>query len=42
MAKAIALTRLHIAPLPVAAIARAMIVSGCGLALMLAGPVLPF
>ncbi|WP_258319795.1 hypothetical protein [Qipengyuania flava] len=42
MAKAIALARTHVAPLPVADIARALIVSGCGLALVLAGPVLPF
>ncbi|WP_282098587.1 hypothetical protein [Qipengyuania proteolytica] len=42
MAKAIALARTHVAPLPGMEIARALIVSGCGLALILAGPVLPF
>ena len=42
MAKAIALARTHVAPLPAVEIARALIVSGCGLALVLAGPVLPF
>ena len=41
MAKAIAFTRSHIAPLQMADCARAMIVSGCGLALLLAGPALP-
>ena len=42
MAHAIALARTHFAPFPVANIARAVIVSGCGLALALAGPILPF
>ena len=41
MAKAIALARTHVRPVPVAGIARAMIVSGCGLALVFAGPALP-
>ncbi|MEX0342529.1 MAG: hypothetical protein AB3N06_08075 [Erythrobacter sp.] len=42
MAKAVALARTHVAPLPVADLARALIVGSCGLALVLAGPVLPF
>ncbi|MEC7888675.1 MAG: hypothetical protein VX540_01455 [Pseudomonadota bacterium] len=42
MAHAIALARTHFAPFPVANIARAVIVRGCGLALALAGPILPF
>lgn len=42
MAKAIALARTHVPALPLAEIARAAIVSGCGLALVLAGPALPF
>ncbi len=42
MAKATALTRAHLTPHPVADIARTLIVCGCGLALALAGPVLPF
>lgn len=41
MAKAIALARTQIAPVPVAEIVRVLLVSGCGLALVLAGPVLP-
>ena len=42
MAKAIALARSHVPALPLAEIARAAIVSGCGFALVLAGPALPF
>ncbi|WP_282099895.1 hypothetical protein [Qipengyuania gelatinilytica] len=42
MAKAIALARTHVPALPLGEIARAAIVSGCGLALVLAGPALPF
>ena len=42
MAKAIALARTHVAPLPAVELARAAIVSGAALALILAGPVLPF
>ena len=42
MAKAIALARTHVPALPAGEIARALIVSGCGLALVLAGPALPF
>ena len=42
MAKAIALARTHVAPISATDMARALIVSGCGLALVLAGPVLPF
>ncbi|WP_279350937.1 hypothetical protein [Erythrobacter litoralis] len=41
MAKAVALARTHIAPLRMADYARAAIVSGCGIALALAGPILP-
>ena len=41
MAKAIALAR-TCSPVPAAEIVRAAIVSGCALALILAGPVLPF
>lgn len=39
MAKAIARTRTHAAQLQLAEIARIVIVSGCALALILAGPV---
>ena len=42
MARAIALARTQIAPLPALEIARALIVSGCGLALLLADRALPF
>ncbi len=42
MAKPVAIARSQTAPYSVADIARALIVSGCGLALVLAGPVLPF
>jgi hypothetical protein len=42
MDRAIALARTQLAPLPALEIARAMIVSGCGLALLLAGQALPF
>ena len=42
MAKAIALARAHVPSIPAAEMARALIVSFCGLALVLAGPVLPF
>ncbi len=41
MAKAIALARTHGVPSKVVEIARIVIVGGCGLALALAGPVLP-
>lgn len=42
MAKAIALTRTHLAPLPAIEILRMAIVTTCGFALVLAGPALPF
>jgi hypothetical protein len=42
MAKAIALARDVVPAFPSAEVARAMIVSGCALALILAGPALPF
>lgn len=42
MAKAIALARIHVPALPLGEAARAVMVSGCGLALILAGPALPF
>ncbi|MDG5747947.1 hypothetical protein P8Q88_07110 [Qipengyuania sp. XHP0207] len=42
MAKAVALARMHFAPRPAADLARKALVSGCGLALVLAGPVLSF
>ncbi|MFW2349702.1 hypothetical protein [Qipengyuania sp.] len=42
MAKAIALARSKSADNRIVDIARALIVGGCGLALVLAGPVLPF
>ncbi|WP_370190056.1 hypothetical protein [Qipengyuania sp.] len=42
MAKAIALARSKSADHRVAELARAVIVTGCALALILAGPVLPF
>ncbi|WP_282099770.1 hypothetical protein [Qipengyuania mesophila] len=42
MAKAIALARSKSANDRIVDIARALIVGGCGLALVLAGPVLPF
>ena len=42
MAKAIALARTHVAPISATELTRALIVSGCALALALAGPVLPF
>ena len=41
MAKAIALARSHVPALPLAEYARVAIVTGCGLALILAGPALP-
>ena len=41
MARAIALARTQFAPLPTLEIARALIVSSCGLALLLAGQALP-
>ena len=41
MAKAVALARTHIPALPLGEMARAAIVSGCGFALVLAGPFLP-
>lgn len=42
MARALAYARTQFAPLPALEIARALIVSGCGLALALAGRALPF
>ncbi|MFA6220011.1 MAG: hypothetical protein WC692_09580 [Erythrobacter sp.] len=42
MVQAIALARAYVAPRQLAGVARALIVSGCGLALVLAGPALPF
>jgi hypothetical protein len=42
MAKAIALARIHVAPLPAMDLARTLLVSGSGLALIFAGPALPF
>lgn len=42
MARAIALARTQLAPLPALEIARGLIVSGCALALVLAGQALPF
>lgn len=42
MAKAIALARIQATALPLGEMMRAAIVSGCGLALVLAGPALPF
>lgn len=42
MAKAIALVRSQRADNRIVDLARALIVGGCGLALVLAGPVLPF
>jgi hypothetical protein len=42
MAQAIALARTHAAPHQLADVARMLIVTGCGLALILAGPALPF
>ena len=41
MAKAIALAQKHVAAVPLSEIVRVMLVGGCGLALVLAGPVLP-
>ncbi|WP_267905501.1 hypothetical protein [Erythrobacter mangrovi] len=42
MTQAIARARIHVAQLQLADTARALIVCGCGLALVLAGPALPF
>ena len=42
MAKAFALARTHVPAVPLGEMMRAAIVSGCGLALVLAGPALPF
>ena len=42
MAKAIALARTHVPALPATELARIAIVSGCALALILAGPALPY
>ncbi len=42
MAKAIALARTHVAPLPLAETIRASIVGLCGFALVFAGPAYPF
>ena len=42
MAKAIALARTHVPSVPAADIARMVIVIGCALALILAGPALPY
>ena len=42
MAKAIALARTHVPSIPAAELVRMAVVSGCGIALALAGPALPF
>ncbi|EDL49660.1 hypothetical protein [Erythrobacter sp. SD-21] len=42
MAKAIALARTHAPALPLGETLRVVMVTGCGLALVLAGPALPF
>ncbi|WP_282098494.1 hypothetical protein [Qipengyuania vesicularis] len=42
MTKAIALARTHVPELPLGEWLRAGLVSGCGLALVLAGPFLPY
>ena len=42
MARAIAFAQTRIPPMPSAGIVRSAIVSGCALALILAGPSLPF
>ncbi len=42
MTRAIALARTQLSPFHALEIARALIVSGCGLALLLAGQALPF
>ncbi len=42
MSRSIAITRTQFAPATLADLARAAIVTGCALALILAGPVLPF
>jgi hypothetical protein len=42
MTRAIAIARAQLAPLPAVEIVRSLIVSGCGLALLLAGRALPF
>ncbi len=42
MTRAIALARTHVPPLRLEEMLRTAIVSGCGLALVFAGPVLPF
>ena len=42
MANAIALARTHVSALPLGEMLRVALVSGCGLALVLAGPALPF
>lgn len=42
MTRAIALARSHVPPLRMEELLRAAIVSGCGLALVFAGPLLPF
>ena len=42
MAKAIALARLPVPALPLGEMLRVALVSGCGFALVLAGPALPF
>ena len=41
MAKAIALARTHVPAIALGDYARAALVSGCGMALVLAGPFLP-
>ena len=41
MTKAIALARTHVPALPLGEMVRVALVSGCGLALVLAGPALP-
>ena len=42
MAKAIALARTHAPALPLGEMLRVAMVTGCGFALILAGPALPF
>lgn len=42
MTKTIALARTHVPALPLGEVVRAALVSGCGFALVFAGPALPF
>ena len=42
MAKAIALARTHVPALPLGEVLRVAVVTGCGFALIFAGPALPF